>query len=141
MKDLKISDGGVIDHYYESDGFWDGKDESLDGKLDLEYCKKQMIRYVVKNDLDINEDWDDISDEGYAILHAEYLLVEKVHCPKDVEPKYILLRGKKYNNVFWTTFNPDTDYSDSFVLHQCDDEKKMVKKWEEAYFRISDNNF
>jgi hypothetical protein len=64
--------GGAIDYYYESEGFWDGKDQTLDDKLDLEYCKKQLIRYAVNHLLDIDDDWDEICDQAYEILAAEY---------------------------------------------------------------------
>jgi len=62
---------GAIDYIYESDTFWEHKEEYIDS-LDLNYCYKQLTRYVLKNDLDINDDWDEIMDEAYNILSDEY---------------------------------------------------------------------
>jgi hypothetical protein len=70
--------GGPIEHIYEGEGFWDDRDESLDEFMDIEYCKNELGRYLLRHDLTQENDWDEISDQAYEILGAEYEHAERI---------------------------------------------------------------
>ena len=44
-------------------------------------------------------------------------------------PKYVLLRGKKHQNVFWTT-DDGSDHEGYEILFRGDDTELMVAEWE-----------
>lgn len=49
------------------------------------------------------------------------------------QKKYILLKGKKHGNVFWTTFSFGADYSDYEVLYQGNEVEEMTREWQKYY--------
>lgn len=62
---------GEIDILYEGEGFWDGKDESMDEYMDLEYCYQRFTREAIMKDLDM-EGLYDTQAVAWDILEDEY---------------------------------------------------------------------
>lgn len=54
------------------------------------------------------------------------------------EPKYVLLRGKEHQNVFWTTDN-GSKYDGYDVLFRNDDTELMVAEWDKYNPTFSTN--
>jgi len=53
-------------------------------------------------------------------------------------PKYVLLRGKKHQNVFWTTDDGST-HEGFDVLFRNDDTELMVAEWDKYNPTFSTN--